>query len=208
LWTSEVVADLWSVGHLGIGSTLGLLGVVSLPRWAVFRPSGDDPHPIPWVRVLLSCAIGETLYPHPQWAALARVWRQLYPLESVTDEHRRTLERLIVTLPSVARLLAGHRPPALGGRAVAEVLPVRERRPEQLLARYRRWQRTPVLSMGQAAPSLAFAVLGQARAAALLTPEAEARILAELLNLWALRSTLDLSALCAQRTAPALRRVS
>jgi hypothetical protein len=30
-WVSEVVADFWSVGKLGIASTLGLLGVVSLP---------------------------------------------------------------------------------------------------------------------------------------------------------------------------------
>jgi hypothetical protein len=207
-WVSEVVADLWSVGHLGIGSTLGLLGVVSLPRWAVFRPSGDDPHPIPWIRVLLSCAMGETLYPHPQWAALARVWQRLYPLESVTGEHRRTLERLVATVPAFARLLARHRPVSLGGRAVADVLPLRERRPDQLLARYRRWERTPIASMSRVAPSLAFAVLGQARAAASLTPEAEARILSELLNVWALRSTLDISALCAERTVPVLRRVS
>jgi hypothetical protein len=207
-WVGEVVADLWSVGHLGIGSTLGLLAVVSLPRWAVFRPSGDDPHPIPWIRVLLSCALGDRLYAHPQWSALARVWQRLYPVEAVTDEHRRTLERLVATLPAFARLLAEHRPASLRGRAVADVLPLQERHPEQLLARFRRWERTPITSMSRVPPSLAFAVLGQARAAALLTPEAEARILSELLDLWAVRSTLDISALCAQRTVPVLRRVS
>ena len=152
--------------------------------------------------------MGETLYPHRQWAALARVWQGLYPLESVTDEHRRTLERLVATMPAVAHLLARHRPAALRGRAVSDVLPLPERRPEQLLAHYRRWQRTPIASMSQVAPSLAFAVVGQARAAGLLTPEAEARLLAELLNAWALRSTLDISAICAERTVPVLRRVS
>jgi hypothetical protein len=41
-WISEIAADYWSVGLLGIGSTLGLMGVVSLPTIFVFRPSG--PH--------------------------------------------------------------------------------------------------------------------------------------------------------------------
>jgi len=79
LWISEIVADLWSVARLGIGSTLGLVGVVSLPRWFVFRPSGADPHPIPWIRVQISCALGNALYPDRQWDQLAELWSQLYP---------------------------------------------------------------------------------------------------------------------------------
>ena len=31
-WISEIVADFWSVARVGIASTLGLIGVVSLPR--------------------------------------------------------------------------------------------------------------------------------------------------------------------------------
>jgi len=61
-WVGEVIADFVSVGSLGIGSTLGLMGVVSLPSWFVFRINIDDPHPIPWIRVRLSCAIGAALY--------------------------------------------------------------------------------------------------------------------------------------------------
>ncbi|MGB7949203.1 MAG: hypothetical protein WCH75_16065, partial [Candidatus Binatia bacterium] len=44
-WISEIIADFWSVARIGIGSTLGLIGVVSLPRPFVFRLSLDDPHP-------------------------------------------------------------------------------------------------------------------------------------------------------------------
>src|SRR5262249_39142655 len=31
-WISEIVSDFWSVARVGIASTLGLIGVVSLPR--------------------------------------------------------------------------------------------------------------------------------------------------------------------------------
>jgi hypothetical protein len=50
-WISELLADFWAVGKLGIGGTLGLMSVVSLPRWFVFRVDAHDPHPVPWIRV-------------------------------------------------------------------------------------------------------------------------------------------------------------
>jgi hypothetical protein len=207
-WASEIVADLWSVAKLGIGSTLGLLGVVSLPRSFVLRPSGDDPHPIPWIRVLLSCAMGDALYPHPQWTSLARVWRSLYPPEVVTTEHRRTLAGLEATMPGFVAMLLDHRPATLHGRSLREVLPHTDRRPEQLLARYHLWQDRP-RAIGTATPSLAFAVLGQARAAGRLSPELESQVVGRLLTHWALRSTLDISAICADRSlALAQRRAS
>ncbi len=70
-WISEIIADFWAVAKVGVASTLGLMGIVSLPRAFVFRVSADDPHPIPWIRVKLSCAIGDALYPDPQWRQIA-----------------------------------------------------------------------------------------------------------------------------------------
>ena len=78
-WISEIVADCWSVARVGVVSTLGLIGVVSLPRPFVFRINVDDPHPAPWIRVKLSCAIGDGLYPHPQWKRIADLWEILLP---------------------------------------------------------------------------------------------------------------------------------
>jgi hypothetical protein len=207
-WISEILADFWSVGKLGIGAPLGLIGVVSLPRWAVFRPSADDPHPVPWIRVQVSCAIGAALYPHPQWSRLSRSWRDLYPIEHVTASYGRTLEHLAASIPEFVELLVAHRPSALRGRSLRELMPTAERRPERLRALWEQWRRSPIGPMSRVAPSLAFAVIGQARATGAISATNEARLLSELLTLWALRSTLDISAICAERTAPALRRVS
>lgn len=207
---SEVVADLWSVGKVGLGATLGLMGVVSLPRWFVFRPSGDDPHPVPYLRVLLSATMGQALYPHPQWAALAEVWRLMYPVAGLPEDRRRALARQEATIPAFVELLVEHRPPALRGRSLGEVLASEERRPERLLALARAWRRAPA-AMADAEPSLVVAVLGQARAAGLISPEAENRVLRGLLTHWALRTTLDVSAICAERStteALAARRAS
>jgi hypothetical protein len=129
-WISEIVADLWSVGKLGIGSTLGLAGVVSLPSFFVFRIATDDPHPAPWIRVVLSCAVGDALYPHAQWRRLATMWEQLYPPARLSAPQRTQLDALRGTTPQLARLLVEHRPASLRGRSIREVMPVAARQLE------------------------------------------------------------------------------
>lgn len=192
-WISEVVADFWSVAKVGVASTLGLMGLISLPRAFVFRLDPLDPHPLPWIRVLLSCAIGDRLYPDPQWAEIASVWEGLYPARGLHPRLLRVMILLHETLPAFVSLLAEHRPDALLGRSLGEVLRVPDRTPPALIARYRRWSRAPGL-MSTAAPTLVFAVLGQARASGLISPERESLLLAELIGQWALRSTLETNA--------------
>jgi hypothetical protein len=187
---SECVADFWSVGKLGIASTLGLLAVVSLPRFFVFRPPGDDPHPMPYLRVLLSATIGDTLYPHQQWRALAAAWRACYPTGDLPVDRRREIEELEESLPAMADLLASHRSPALDGHQLGDLMPLGERRPEQLLALHRSWQ-DDLGVLARQAPTLVFAVLGQARVTGRVDPAAESEALSDVLTAWAVRSSLD-----------------
>jgi hypothetical protein len=188
-WMSEIVADLWSISRIGIGSTLGLVGLVSLPRSFVFRPSDDDPHPMPWVRVLLSCAVGDRLYPHPQWRRLAAMWRRLYPLAGLRPELQATIADLQATIPELASLLVEHRPERLRGRPIGEVLGNPELHPPALLRRFDRWRARPS-RMKHEPPTMAFAVLGQARASGRLSPERESKLLRRLIASWAVESSL------------------
>lgn len=104
-WISEIVADVWAIGRVGFVATLGLIAVVSLPRVFVFRLNVDDPHPIPWLRVLLGCAIGEALYPHPQWQRLARTWESCYPAAAEDPPARELLALLRRTMPDFVQLV-------------------------------------------------------------------------------------------------------
>ena len=206
-WVSEIVADLWSVSKLGIGSTLGLAAVVSLPRFFVFRPSGDDPHPIPWIRVRLSAAMGNALYPHPQWAEAARTWEALYPRDGLPAGHRKAIDRLDATIPAFVGLLVAHRPASLGGLSLAEAMTMPGRRPEELLALHQQWHGDPA-RFAAVPPSLVFAVVGQARASGVITPETESRLLIGLLRHWALRTSLDTYARCAHNPLPLATKAS
>lgn len=202
-WLSEIVADFWSVARVGITSTLGLLGVVSLPRAFVFRLDLEDPHPAPWLRVKLSCAMGQVLYPHPQWEKLARLWESFYPLAGLDKEKANLFTMLQNTIPGLVALLTQHRPEALKGKSLREAMTGPERQPAHLAALHQAWQRSPGL-MRAAPPTLAFAVIGQARADGKITPEAESRMLDALLRYWALRDTLNTSTVCAALRQPRL----
>jgi len=185
-WISEIVADFWSVARLGIGATLGLMGVVSLPRAFVFRTHLEDPHPVPWIRLLLSCAMGQELYPDEQWEKLAGLWIEFFPTDGLAPEQREFFDQLLSTMPEFVRMLAEHRPAPLGGRTLREALETEGRGPEELKRTYGEWRGAP-RAMFAARPTLAFAVLGQARASGLLTPEAESKAVQALLRAWALR---------------------
>jgi hypothetical protein len=102
-------------------------------------------------------------------------------------------------MPAFVGLLIHHRPPSLRGRSLREVLGTDLRQPPRLAALYRDWCRRPE-QMYLAAPSLVFAVLGQARSDGHVIAEEENVVLAKLLTHWALRSTLDTSYLCASAT--------
>jgi hypothetical protein len=199
-WISEIISDFWSVARVGITSTLGLIGVVSLPRAFVFRLNGDDPHPIPWIRVKLSAAIGAALYPHPQWQRLSAMWDAMYPLKGIAEGVRQIVEQLLASMPSFVSLLINHRPKALRGNSLREVMEIADRQPSKLAALYDYWLARPP-EMYRAAPSLAFAVIGQARADTKISPEDESKLLTKLLTFWALRATVNMTELCA--TTPA-----
>lgn len=184
-WISEIVADFWSLARVGVAATQGLMGVVSLPRAFVFRINTDDPHPFPWIRVKLSVAFGQTLFPHPQWRRLDRLWEAFYPRAGLDPRSLRTIRVLEATLPSFVELVAHHRPARLQGRSLRHAFPLSDRQPWRLQNLFAHWQERPS-AMLTAPPTLVFAVLGQARQDRLLGPAEESRTVARLLTRWAL----------------------
>lgn len=188
-WISEIVADFWSVAHLGVTSTQGLWGVVSLPPAFVFRIQQGEPHPAPWIRVRLSAAIGARLFPDPQWAALTRQWERLYPIPD-DPELRATLTALDRTRPALIDLLVGHRSAALGGRQLGTFFPIRQRQPARLRRSFA--QTGPnAKALAQMPPSLALATIGQARADRLIPPGREAATIEALFRALASKRPVD-----------------
>ena len=204
-WLSEIIADFWAVAMLGASASSGMIGVLSLPRAFVFRISADDPHPAPFIRARLSCAIGQALYPDDQWGRLDRLWRSFYPLAGVSAAHRAMLAALEATMPGLVRLLVEHRPASLRGLSMRACLPVAERQPANLRALFPAGGTAPSRLRGMR-PTLAFAVFGQARLDGRVDAGGESEQLGRLLEHWALRrGGGELTALDARRGKELLR---
>jgi hypothetical protein len=183
-WISEILADLWAMGHLGISATLGLMGVVMLPKYFQFRLDLDDPHPAPYIRVKLSCAFGKALFPHPQWDRLWQTWQHFYPHTGLPEDKQTLLQQLNEEEHAFVQLLLNFKTVTLNGRAVKDLFPAQERQPRQLQQLFKAWQQNNEL-IKTAAPSLVFAVLGQAKHDFVLSAEEENRLLTLQLRQWA-----------------------
>lgn len=201
-WLSEILPDLWAIAAVGVCSTLGLMSLVSLPSAFVFRRSLSGPHPSPWLRVQLSCAIGAALYPHPQWQRLAATWSAYYPVERLRPADRVELEERYRLIPGFVEELLSHRPPALAGSSLGQALVRPSRSPSHLqgLGEKGDWER----ALRRVPPTVAFGAIGQARADGRMEPEREGELLARLLEHWALETTLKRARRCA-RIAPSSR---
>ena len=160
-WISEIVADFWSVGFLGIASTIGLIEVVSLPRPFVFRVSVTDPHPAPWVRVLLSARIGQRLHPDPAWTQLTETWTARYPLNTAGRGDVGVLRGLAAMADEVAAAVADHRSRTAGDRPLADLVPAGARRPAEMRRLAGLSSRSQV-DLATLRPTLALAALGAA----------------------------------------------
>lgn len=185
-WISEIICDVWASGHLGISATLGLMGVVTLPRYFQFRLDLDDPHPAPYARVLLSCAFGKRLYPHSQWDKLWEMWKEFYPKEGLRNHVAEDINKIERETPAFVDLVLNHSTKEMKGKKLFELFPLSERRPENLKKIYQLWK-TKKISFHGMLPTLVFAMLGQAKADLAIDAGVESAVLTRQLKRWAFK---------------------
>jgi hypothetical protein len=206
-WISEIFSDLWSVARVGVASTMGLMGVVSLPKVFVFRVEPDDPHPTPWVRVKISAAIGQALYPDPQWEQLGGIWNQYYPLAEAPTRSRGLMASVQSAIPEFVHLALDASLPAAGGAKVGALFPRADRTPARLRA-LRPVVRKDLSVLSTLTPTVAFAVVGQAKCDGAINAWTEASTLSRLLRFWALRATVDAAMAYRDTFTPVSRAVA
>ena len=100
------------------------------------------------------------------------------------------------TIPAFVTLLIRHRPAALQGRSLLEVLDIQELRPGRLRSQLEHWRSQPE-EMYRVRPILAFAAIGQGRADGKITPEEESLVIGKLLTHRALSGTMEAAEGCA-----------
>lgn len=183
-WISEIVCDVWASGLLGIAATLGLMGVVTLPRYFQFRLDMNDPHPAPYARVWLSCAFGKKLFPDKQWDRLWNMWEDFYPLQGLKKEIVSDLQEIKKHTAAFVEIVLKHSTKEMKGKRLIDLFPVQNRQPFQLKKYYQSWKQKKI-NLNDMPPTLVFAIMGQAKADILVDAGTESAVLTRQLKRWA-----------------------
>jgi hypothetical protein len=190
MWIPEIVADLWAVARLGVTATLGLIEALALPPSLVFQTNEGDPHPTPWIRVILGATLGEGLFPDPQWQRVIATWEARYPFDRYAARMDRKSQLFLLALraqiPFFAKWLVAQPIESAGGITLGQVLVDEELQTFRLRAELERWQREHLLPDHLRLRKM-LALVGYARINAIRLPVSEGRIVSWILTQLALR---------------------
>lgn len=129
---SEVVADIHAFVHCGYAAVAALHDVVAADEASVLRYIPGDPHPIPYIRVLLNVEYCRRMYGAGPWDELGAAWRDVHPLSQAEPATRAFLEYSIGMLPRLAELSLMRPMASFGGRAITDIIDPARVRPDAL----------------------------------------------------------------------------
>jgi hypothetical protein len=122
-WSSEIVADAFSVALTGYASVAALHDVVAGDDESVFRQLPGDPHPVAFCRVLLGVElVNRATGPVGPQADLAASWVRSHPLENATPSVAELMRRSLPLLPKIADLCLVRPMKAFGGRSLTDII--------------------------------------------------------------------------------------
>ena len=132
-WASEIAADTFAFAHTGYAAVVSLCDVLSGDEATVFQLRPGDPHPIPYIRVLLGTEMCTRFFGAGPWDDLASAWTRSYPLENAAGHGTEALlRRSLPLLPRVVELCLRTPMRAFGGRPLISLLDPGRVKPEAL----------------------------------------------------------------------------
>jgi hypothetical protein len=157
LWITEIGPDLWTFCATGQAQAAGVRDVLSLPPSQVFRVSAWDPHPPPFVRVLLAFEWCRQVWGPGVWDEWEQSWRKLYPLQAISPRNRQLIRRAVAFLPLISRELLRHPFAALNGRTLPDLFNLSALEPRRI-SQIAATSATGTLDLVGVAPCLQLAV--------------------------------------------------
>lgn len=132
LWCKEIGPDFWGFCNCGAAQASSVMEILTLPASRVFRISPADPHPPPFLRVLLACEWCRHEWGRGDWDNWEREWVNTYPLEEAPEKYRAILTSGLKFLPAVSRALFRTRFRMLGNRTIPSLFDIESVSPVRL----------------------------------------------------------------------------
>jgi len=131
-WASEIAADAFAFVHTGYASVAALHDVIDGPDDAVFQYLPTDPHPVGYLRLLLTVEWCRLSYGEGRWDGMAATWAAHHPLERAPNGLREFLGACVAALPQMAAAVLRGRYRAFAGQAITSVVDPRRVSPAAL----------------------------------------------------------------------------
>lgn len=140
LWSSEINPDFWTFCGCGLAQAGGIREILALPASQVFRVSWTDPHPPPYIRVLMSFDWCRHVWGSGVWDDWEKEWLELYELNKAPIETRDVLLKARQYLPVISRVLLHAKFQVLNGKALPDLFNLTSLTPSELRRRADRFQ--------------------------------------------------------------------
>ena len=121
LWAFEIGPDFWGFCLCGVGQAAAMRELFAMPPTHALRLSVTDPHPPPYLRVLLVFDWCRRAWGRGRWDEWEREWELLYPLTGTSGETRRLMRDARRFVPVVGDALFNHRFRELEARALVDL---------------------------------------------------------------------------------------
>jgi hypothetical protein len=139
MWSSEIDPDFWTFCGCGLAQAGGIREILALPASLVFRISWTDPHPPPYIRVLMSFDWCRHVWGNGVWDEWEKEWVELYELSKAPAETREVLKQATQYLPVISRVLLHTKFQVLNGKALPDLFNLSSLNPSELRRRVDRY---------------------------------------------------------------------
>jgi hypothetical protein len=152
LWTREIGPDFWVFCNCGAAAASGVREIVGLAPARVLAVSHTDPHPPPYLRVLLHFEWCRQQWGRGAWDDWERDWLSLYPVDAAPARDQAVLVRARRLLPVVAATLLRGRLRVLNGAPLTSLFDWNTVAPTGIDQRVRDAATTGVLDLSGLSP--------------------------------------------------------
>ncbi len=139
LWSSEIGPDFWTFCACGPAQAGTVKEILALPSRQVFGVSWTDPHPPPYLRVLLSVQWCRHVWGVGDWDRWEKEWLEIYPLSGISQRQRELLTEATRYLPLIASALLNSKFRVLTRRRIPDLFELNTLAPSELNRVVKQW---------------------------------------------------------------------
>jgi hypothetical protein len=121
-WAAEVAADVHAFAQAGWAPVAALSNVVDGPTPTVYRIRLGDPHPYPFIRVMLNVALCRAWYGAGPWDDVAAAWLDRHPPAAAPGEAGAVTRASLAALDEIVDVCTRRPMAAFQGGSLASVL--------------------------------------------------------------------------------------